>query len=229
MKNTIKSSEIGLIHELQVTYKPAKSGIKITDASQAYLYLSSIWDKKLITIQEQCYALFLDRNKEVIGYRLINTGSMTSASFDTKLLLSIALKCLADSIIIAHNHPAGSLEPSPGDIGIFSNVKYAAETMQITLADCLVINQDSYKSIMNSLENINYSALYNKDLTPGQLKLLDFFSKIYCRDRAVDLDLCFDLALFFCEREVSSEVRTALYFQKELSKIASEISNELEQ
>ncbi|WP_449399695.1 JAB domain-containing protein [Chryseobacterium wanjuense] len=40
---------------------------------------------------------------------------MTSSLVDVRLVLSVALKCLATGIILVHNHPSGNLKPSSAD------------------------------------------------------------------------------------------------------------------
>jgi hypothetical protein len=63
--------------KIRVTYKPGlKSRPPITGTVEAYLFISSLWDKELITLQEQMMAVFMNRTGQVIGYRLLNTGNM---------------------------------------------------------------------------------------------------------------------------------------------------------
>ena len=78
--------------EIRVTYKPGlKSRPPITGTVEAYLFISSLWDKELITLQEQMMAVFMNRTGQVIGYRLLNTGNISHCDIDTQLLVSLAL------------------------------------------------------------------------------------------------------------------------------------------
>ena len=63
------------------------------------------------------------------------------------MILATALKCLAQSIIIAHNHPSGNTQPSDADINITKKLKDACQIMEINLLDHLIITSDSHYSM----------------------------------------------------------------------------------
>ena len=82
--------------EIRVNYKPGlRSRPPITGTVEAYLFISSLWDKELITLQEQMMAVFMNRTGQVIGYRLLNTGNISHCEIDTRLLVSLDLHCMA--------------------------------------------------------------------------------------------------------------------------------------
>ena len=58
-----------------------------------------------------------------------------------------ALLCNATGVIIAHNHPSGSLEPSAEDVQSTKRIKDALKLFDITLSDHLVITLDGYRSM----------------------------------------------------------------------------------
>lgn len=136
--------------EIRVTYKPGlKSRPPITGTVEAYLFISSLWDKKLITLQEQMMAVFMNRTGQVIGYRLLNTGNISHCDIDTRLLVSLALHCMASSVIIAHNHPSGNLTPSDADITLTKKVRDALALIDITLLDHQIITVGGWLSMAN--------------------------------------------------------------------------------
>jgi DNA repair protein RadC len=136
--------------EIRVTYKPGlKSRPPITGTVEAYQFISSLWDKELITLQEQMMAIFMNRTGQVIGYRLLNTGNISHCDIDTRLLVSLALHCMASSVIIAHNHPSGNLTPSDADLTLTKNVSHALALIDITLLDHLIITVDGWFSMAN--------------------------------------------------------------------------------
>ncbi|HNI02748.1 MAG TPA: JAB domain-containing protein, partial [Chitinophagales bacterium] len=53
---------------------------------------------------------------------------------------------LASGIILVHNHPSGNTNPSEQDIKITKKIRNAAENLDITLLDHLIITQQSYCS-----------------------------------------------------------------------------------
>jgi len=62
---------------------------------------------------------------------------------DIRIILVIALKCLATGIIITHTHPSGELKPSKSNIDLTEQLKQACKPMEITLPDHLIISADS--------------------------------------------------------------------------------------
>ncbi len=97
-------------------------------------------------MQEQAYILYLNTANEVISWRCLNTGTGNQSLFDVKLALACGLACLATRIIIAHNHPAGTLHASPADIRLTKNLQRAAELMDITVIDHIIIGGNGYYS-----------------------------------------------------------------------------------
>ena len=58
---------------------------------------------------------------------------------DIRLIIATALKCAATSIIIAHNHPSGNLDPSEQDRKSTKSLNQALELFNISLLDHLII------------------------------------------------------------------------------------------
>jgi DNA repair protein RadC len=118
----------------------------ITTQETAYEKIMTVWDKELINLQEQVMAFFLNRAGRLIGYRLICTGTTTQCLMDSKLIVSLALHTMACSVIIAHNHPSGKLEPSDMDIKITKKIKAALDLIDVKLLDHFIIMQNGYYS-----------------------------------------------------------------------------------
>ena len=66
---------------------------------------------------------------------------MNSCPGNPKLIASFALHALADAVIIAHNHPAGSLKPSQADITLTKHLKDALHLIDVKLLDHLIITE----------------------------------------------------------------------------------------
>src|ERR1700744_3097176 len=82
--------------EIIINYKPAfKIEESITDAWKLYSLVLRLWDKERINVQEQIMALFLDRQRKVLGYKIIATGTQFQCLMDQKLVMSLALHTLA--------------------------------------------------------------------------------------------------------------------------------------
>jgi DNA repair protein RadC len=90
--------------------------------------------------------VFLNAKNEVISWRCTNTGTGIETLFDIKFVLSCGLITMAAKIVIAHNHPSGVLQPSPGDIAITKKFKSACDLVDIELLDHLIISDRGYFS-----------------------------------------------------------------------------------
>lgn len=135
------------VAELQVSYKPkTKTGVTITGSEDAYQVFRHMWDDSLINIQEQFAVLYLNFANEVIGFRVISTGSVSSNTVDTHLVLSCALISRASHFIVAHNHPSGRLRPSEADNKVTLALKEAAQACSLTLHDHLIISDKTFFS-----------------------------------------------------------------------------------
>ena len=119
----------------------------ITSAEDAYKVIQSLWNKDLINLQEQFMAYYLNRANQLIGYRLLTTGSMHSTSVDIRLLVSLALHCMASNVIIAHNHPSNNLQASKADEQITLQTRDALKLIDVKLLDHLIISENGYLSL----------------------------------------------------------------------------------
>jgi DNA repair protein RadC len=125
---------------------------KITNSRDAYEIFREIWNDPLLSVQEQFYALFLDRNNNVIGYDDISKGGTSATVVDSKIIVGIATKALASAVIMAHNHPSGNTKPSQVDMEITKKIKGALALVDINLIDHLVIvpEKGNYHSIADN-------------------------------------------------------------------------------
>ena len=69
---------------------------------------------------------------------------------DTRLVLKQALQVGAVAIIMAHNHPSGTLKPSQADKDITQKLKLAAQSLDIRVLDHLIITENAYFSFADS-------------------------------------------------------------------------------
>ncbi|MBB6329911.1 DNA repair protein RadC [Chryseobacterium sediminis] len=95
---------------------------------------------------EEFWAIFLNNNNKVIHVSKLTQGGISQSIVDVRTLYKGALDHFSMGIIIAHNHPSGSLKPSREDIHITKKIKEAGETLSIQLLDHIIVTQDSYFS-----------------------------------------------------------------------------------
>ena len=94
---------------------------------------------------EECWVLFMTSSARVVERLKISQGGVQATVVDNRLIFKRALELLASRILIAHNHPSGSAEPSKADIALTNRIKSAAELFEIQLIDHIIITaNDSY-------------------------------------------------------------------------------------
>ncbi len=134
-------------------------------------------DTKILTTTEACgkfmlpyfhalqnetvYLLCLDAKCKVLACKKVGEGSVNSASISIRKIVETALGANAVSVVLAHNHPSGLALPSVEDIQTTRRLSYALRTVEITLADHLVVADDDFVSMVqsgkyNPFENKNY-------------------------------------------------------------------------
>jgi DNA repair protein RadC len=139
------------VAELQVSYKQKnRTGVLVKSTNMAYSVLRHMWDKSLINIQEQFCVLFLNHNLEVLGFRVISTGCLTSSIVDVNLILSCAMLSRSTGVIVAHNHPSGNLQYSKGDFVLTLQIRNNLKQFNIQLLDHLIITDSDYFSFSDN-------------------------------------------------------------------------------
>lgn len=115
----------------------------IDSPEAAVAQLGDIRDKK----QEYFVCLTLDGANRLIAKRIITIGTLTSSLVHPREVFAEAITDRAASIVVAHNHPSGSLEPSQADEDVTRRLEHAAEILGISLLDHIIITRDSYLKI----------------------------------------------------------------------------------
>ena len=96
--------------------------------------------------QEHLVALYLNTQNQIIHQQTIFIGSLTRSLAEPREILHYAIKHMATSIILVHNHPSGATRPSRDDDQVTEKIKEACEMMGFVLLDHLIVGGDSYYS-----------------------------------------------------------------------------------
>lgn len=137
------------VAEVELVYKTkvkASERPKITSSKDIYEVLKQIWDENKMEMQEQFKVIFLNRANRVTGVYETSTGGLTGTVADPRLILAAALKSLAVSIILSHNHPSGNLKPSRADEELTLKIKVAGSYHDIRVIDHIIITSEGYFS-----------------------------------------------------------------------------------
>ena len=90
--------------------------------------------------------IFLDVRNRLIETRELFRGTLTQTSVYPREVVKAALEYNAASIILAHNHPSGSLRPSRADEQLTLKIKEAASFLDITVLDHIIVSEEGYYS-----------------------------------------------------------------------------------
>lgn len=133
-------SLFGKVSELTINYspkvRPAERKV-VTCARSAYEIISENWFG--LDHFETFKVLALNKGNKVLGIAEISKGGIDSTVVDPKIIMQYALLSNASSLILAHNHPSGRLNPSESDIKITEKIINAAKFLDISVFDHLII------------------------------------------------------------------------------------------
>ncbi len=96
--------------------------------------------------KEQFMALFMDINKKLLGYKNFFTGTVDRMAVYPREIAEEAIKKKASFVIVAHNHPTGSLNPSEDDINLTDKLIKALGALDIVMADHIIISRTGFFS-----------------------------------------------------------------------------------
>lgn len=102
--------------------------------------------KDCIQHHEEFYVMLLNRGNKVLGVSCISKGGVSGTVVDVKIILQMALKANASSLIVSHNHPSGNLTASAADVKITEKLKNACQLIDLSLLDHLIVTDESYLS-----------------------------------------------------------------------------------
>ena len=109
-------------------------------------YVKHYADRK----QEHFLCATINGANEILNIRVVSIGLIDRTPVHPREVFAEALSDRASAIIVAHNHPAGSLEPSTYDVEVTKQLKAAGVVMGITLLDHIIFNRTGYVSFLES-------------------------------------------------------------------------------
>lgn len=99
---------------------------------------------------EECWAVYLTSSNRIIERQRISQGGVQATVVDHRLIVKRALELLATQLILIHNHPSGSAEPSREDRLLTDKVARAAALFDIRLLDHLILSREGDFSFLRA-------------------------------------------------------------------------------
>lgn len=126
---------------------------KISESSAAANFIRQFYSGD-IDIFESSFILLLNRQNLTIGFAKLSQGGINSTIIDPRIVAHYAVKALATSVILCHNHPSGNLKPSEADLTLTKKVYAGLELLDISLLDHIIITSEGFYSIADN-EGVN--------------------------------------------------------------------------
>lgn len=152
----------------------AATFLSLTTAVGRYYQVDRAMNVEILTSIDQCgqylvpffygrrnetvFLLCLDAKCKVLCCKEIGEGSVNSAGVPIRRIVEAALGVNATTVILAHNHPSGIALPSTEDVLATQRVAAALSTVDIVLADHIVVADDDFVSMVQSGHNFNDDA-----------------------------------------------------------------------
>ena len=138
-----EATALKLLACLKLAQRLTAKGHRITEAEDAVLLLHEIRHKK----QEHFVVITLDGANRVIERRLVTVGTINASLVHPREVFADAITDRAASIVVAHNHPGGSLEASAADHEVTRRLRDAGTLLGIQLFDHIIVTAESHVSI----------------------------------------------------------------------------------
>lgn len=136
-----KASQILASIELSRRYL-IQSNRRISSAEEVYNELFSYAAKK----QEYFLTVTLDGASHIINIRTVFIGTLNQSMVHPREVFADAIEDRAAGIIIAHNHPSGTLEASRADMQITQRLKEVSKLIGIELLDHVILSRNGFYS-----------------------------------------------------------------------------------
>lgn len=123
--------------------------VRISNTSTAADFIRQFYGDDIF-IFESAFILLLNNSNNTIGFAKISQGGITGTVVDARLVAHYAVNSLATSVILAHNHPSGNLNPSETDKQLTNKIKEGLKLLDISLLDHIILTGASYTSFADS-------------------------------------------------------------------------------
>jgi DNA repair protein RadC len=143
-----KSCEILACFELGRRMLKEKKSVILLSPKDVWNHMEDVRGSK----KEHFVVFYLDSINQEIKREIISVGTINESLVHPREVFEGAIKNNASSIIIAHNHPSGNLEPSPADIEITKKLIHAGKILDIRIIDHVIVSNSSFKSFIAKYE-----------------------------------------------------------------------------
>lgn len=145
-----KACQIVASFELGRRYFGKRAGkpLFVRTARQAYQHFKDMGSFR----KEQLRGIYLNSRYQVVHEETISMGSLTANIVHPREVFQPALEHGAVAVILAHNHPSGSLEPTEADQLVTAQLVKAGKLLSIDVLDHLIVTETKYISLAEVID-----------------------------------------------------------------------------
>lgn len=138
------SSILAAIEYARRRIKP--EGTKVTSPADLLPHVRHYADRK----QEHLLCASINGANEIICIRVVSVGLVDRSPVHPREVFADALADRASGVLVAHNHPSGSLEPSSWDLEVTRQLNAAGDILGVPLMDHIIFNRAGYLSLLEA-------------------------------------------------------------------------------
>ncbi|UCS92339.1 JAB domain-containing protein [Echinicola marina] len=137
------------VAEIVLSYRPnskVSEKPQIVSSLTANRILRANWDESKIAFIEEFKVILLNRANRVLGIINASSGGTAGTVVDLKVIFGAAMKSSASAMIIAHNHPSGTMKPSEQDKRLTEKMVKAGKLLELPVLDHIILTPEGYYS-----------------------------------------------------------------------------------
>ena len=139
-----KLSKLACIKEMifRINMEKAKTLTQISSPNDVLTYFKDMEDLR----QEEIRLIMLNTKNKIIAHKTISKGTVNASVVTPREIFFPAIKMMASSIILVHNHPSADVTPSSEDKNITEIVARSGNLINIKLLDHIIIGKNKIYS-----------------------------------------------------------------------------------
>ena len=99
---------------------------------------------------EQFAIVVLDIKNQILGTQVLTKGGLTSVEISPREIFEIVLRLNGCSFMVGHNHPSGSIVPSPEDLQLTRSILNGAKVLDLSCLDHFIVAGGAWRSLRES-------------------------------------------------------------------------------
>ncbi len=136
------------IRELKITYERKRvEGDLLGKPVESAAHVYQLFREMENEAREKIVCVHLNPQLEILSFEVVAIGTDRYVISDPIEVFRSAIVVRASKIIVLHNHPLGSPEPSAADIKGAKEMHKLGELHRIRLLDFIIIGDDGYRSL----------------------------------------------------------------------------------